>query len=229
MELPSILCIYGEIIIPGCLSYIRVGYEPFTVDWKLVLGHTETESAGHIKLARQSPQYHCRANCLNRSVTILQATVHDGSNTTRSCDSSCKRPDRFSRNAGDTFYNLRPKVLNIAVKIIKTYGPSLDKFLLVEFLLNNDIAQPQSQRSVRAWTDWNPLRIGVFGHHRFSRVNHYYLSASPVCLLNPIKVVRRTVRCRILSPNHNEFSVFNIREHVNEHTAHRNMGRYHRK
>ena len=227
MKLSAIFCIKRKVIVPSRFSHVWIRYEPFAIDREFVLSHAETPSARDIKLARKGPQYHCRADCLNRSITVFESAVHDGSNTVGRCNSPCQSPDCLSRNASNAFYNLRSKMLNIPVKLVETHRPVVGKILIVQFLFDNYVAQPESKSRVRARSNWYPFRIGVFGHHRSPGVYYHDTGTSLMCLLNLFEVVRWTVCRRILAPDHNEFGVLYVREHIDEHASHRHMRRYH--
>ncbi len=69
----------------------------------------------------------------------------------------------------------------------------------------------------------------IFCQEGFPGVYHHNVSASLMGLLDSHEIEGRTMGCWIFSPDDNKVSIFNVREHVDIHTPHRNMGSYHGK
>ena len=127
-------------------------------------------------------------------------------------------------HAGDAFHHFRAEVLDIAGKIFKAVRPVPDKRFIKKFFGNNDLTQGQSQGAVGAGTDGQPLGPVDFGRQRAPGVDDHQLGAPSHGFDNSFIIQRRTVGGRIGTPDHDEFGLFQVGEHVDKHAAHGDVG-----
>ncbi len=142
---------------------IRVGNQAVPIDGKEILWHGETAAAGDVQLPGQGPEDHGGPNGLDAAVAVFQPGIHDRGGAMGLGQSPGQRAAGGCRHPGDVFHHFRPKMLDIAGKILKAVGPVPDKGFVEKLLLDHYLTQGQGQGAVGAGADGQPLGAVDFG------------------------------------------------------------------
>ncbi len=120
-------------------------------------------------------------------------------------------------------------MLDIRCQLIKTERPLVYKFFIIQVFIDQHAHDGQSQRTIRARANGNPLSTGAFGCLRITRIDHHDVTTAFRRRFKTSHIQWRGVGSRIRPPNNQQLCIFHVGVHIDQHAAKSHIGRDHGK
>ena len=112
-------------------------------------------------------------------------------------------------------------------ELLETVAPTRRQFGVEQLLIEQDIDQAESERPVGAGPDGDPLCARARHGLGATRIDDHHVGAALRCRFEPVHVEGRRVGGGIGAPHHQQLGVLDVREHVDQHAAERDVRRDH--